>query len=437
MKSIWHDVNRLSEKYATESEFSDVSLDDFVLDTLSEESSLDTLLLDCGLTYEQALSKMIEDAEYYKELAKRCGLTEDKFQAPFVWAEIVGLCKDEMTAERLEMLIWLMSGGRLCEKQDEELDENFYVWRWLGVRKRVLEFSEFFNGIAAKLPEFASVLSEIERIKKTPSCTGDEAECEHVFAMLCDNSFVYDNADLEILRNNLIALSELISAHKFLEKLKPLVFFQAYVKHTKKLFFKSDFIPNLKKLFERKEYSIGHDNGKNYKQFAEYCDLYVRMKSCFPNADYTLCDAGFLYCSNLADWYYSLGAMGYECDIQEGIPFTIEAAVCEMCVSCFDEPLSLDFIGNSELFESQRAKYPVLQRKAEKAAEAIRFDELREFAEDSVGFCEKLFTEEYAVSVNAGNHDAAWGILVRAVERKFDELLENEIISILYDSIKM
>lgn len=437
MKSIWHEVNRLSEKYAAESEFGDVSLDDFVLDNLAEESSLDTLLLDCGLTYKQALSKMNKDAEYYKELAKRCGLTEDKFQAPFVWAEIVGLCKSEMTAERLEMLIWLMSGGRLCEKPDEELDENFYVWRWLGVRKRTSDFSEFFNGITSKLPEFATVLSEIERIKKTPPCTGNEAECERVFVMLCDNGFIDNNADLEIFRNNLIALSELISAHRFLEKLKPLVFFQAYVKHTKKLFFKSDYIPNVKKLFERKEYAIGHDNGKNYKQFAEYCDLYVRMKSCFPNADSALCDTGFLYCSNLADWYHSLGAMGYECDIPEGIPFTIEAAVSEMCVSCFDEPLSLDFIGDSEIFKSQRAKHPVLQRKAEKAAEAIRFDELREFAEESAGFCEKLFDVEYAASVNTQNHDAAWGILVRAVERKFDELLENEIISILYDSIKM
>lgn len=370
MKSIWCDINKSAKMCPDETD-----LDDFVLENMSEG------------TFD----------EY-----------ESPRNTPESWAEIIGLCKSETTPERLETLFGMMS------------------------RTRAAEFSEFYSGFKKNLLEFVLILDELESGKINEFYTENKSECERVFALLCENGFAESGDKSEIFRYNLAALSGLISANDFFDKIKPLVYFQTLVNHKKKMLSRSGFSPNFKKLFNRKDYLIDEDNGKSYKQFAEYCDLYVRLKSCFPNVDSGLCDMGFLYCSNLADWYHSLGWRGYECDIPDGIPFTIEAAVREMFVTCFDEPS-----GNCEMLEKWRRKYSTLHEKAESAVECIRFEDLREFSESRAKFCERFFTGEFMEYVNVENHDAAWGLLIRAAELRFDELLEEEIIGILYDYLRV
>ena len=370
MKSIWSEVNKLSAKYSDETE-----LDDFVLENMSEG------------TFDEC---------------------ESSRNTPEGWAEIIGLCKSETTPERLETLFHMMLGTRAAE------------------------FSEFYNGFKTNLIKFGLILDELESGKINEFYTENKSECERVFALLCENGFAESGDKSEILRDNLVVLGGLISANEFLAKIKPLVYFQTLVNHKKKMLLKSEFSPNFKKLFNRKDYLIDEDNGKSYKQFAEYCDLYVQLKNCFPNVDSGLCDIGFLYCSNLADWYHSLGWRGYKCDIPDGIPFTIEAAVREMFVICFDEPS-----GDYRMLEKWRTEYSTLKDEAEKAVEAIRFEDLREFLENRAKFCERFFTGEFMECVNAENHDAAWGLLIRAAELRFDELLEEEIIGVLYDYLRI
>lgn len=369
MKSIWHDVNKLAAMCPDKAD-----LDDFVLENMT-----DGLFDEC----------------------------ESPRNTPESWAEIIGLCKSETTPERLETLIRMMSGTRAAD------------------------FSEFYNGFKKNLLEFGLILDELESGKINETGSENKSERERVFAMLCEIGFT-EQQETDILKINLEILDGLFSANEFLAKIKPLVYFQTLVKYKKKLLSNTDFYPNLKNLFNRKDYLIGKDNGKSYKQFAEYCKLYVRLKECFPNADKGLCDVGFLYCSNLADWYHSLGWRGYECDIPEGIPFTIEAAVREMFVFCFDEPSE-----NYKTLEKWRKKYPTLQQKAEEAVEGIRFEDLREFSENCKKFCERFFTDEFMKHVNSENHAAAWGLLIRAAELRFDELLEDEIIGILYDYLRV
>lgn len=429
MKDFQRELNELMRKFNnTEYDL----LDDFAVQEMGDEP-LDKLLSERGITFEQALSEEKSERERYRADAQKHGLTD--LEPPLVWSEIIRLCKEDNSGSCLEILLWLLTGGRFSEKRDDELGDDFAVRRWLGVSGRKAEYAGYINTYKDSIDKFAEILRAAETVKFIARGSSG-TDSERVFSLLCGSGFAEDCKNRQVLRDNIADLDGMISAYEFLQPIKPLIYFQTCVKRRSKLLNSTDFSPNLKKLFEYTEYDIFEDNGKNFVQYAVYCELYVRLKALLSDSDAGMCDAGFMYCSNLADWYHSLGAMGYECDIPEGIPFTIEAAVSEMCVSCFDEPSSLDFIDNSEPFEGQQSKYPVLLRKAEKAADAICFDELREFAEDSTGFCEKLFTEEYAASVSARNHSAAWGILIRAVERKFDELLENEIISILYDCIK-
>ena len=158
--------------------------------------------------------------------------------------------------------------------------------------------------------------------------------------------------------------------------------------------------------------------------------MYILLKSCFPDADEELCDTGFLYSSNLAYWHYELGYMNYKSEIPDGIPLTSYAMIREMTVFCFEDSVYED--NNIEGLENHRKKYPNLYCEIVNAVEDIRFEELEKFAELGERFCDKFFNKDLKKYIkNEGQHEAAWGLLVRETERRFDELLEQKICDIL------
>ena len=67
------------------------------------------LMSECALTFNELASVVKNDIARYKALAEKCRIT--KFQRPLIWSEIIPLCHDEMTVNRIEMLVWLMAGG--------------------------------------------------------------------------------------------------------------------------------------------------------------------------------------------------------------------------------------------------------------------------------------------------------------------------------------
>ncbi len=429
MKNIWQKADKLLEEYKNRNSDWDEpeDLDDFAIEALAEEP-IDTLLSERGLTREQALSKAKAERDTYNALAERLGIESREF--PWLWIELIGKCESDLTEDSIELLLWLTVGGSFSDDTDDFTEreaEDFAIRRYIGVKDRAAELKNYFNDLHEKLSEFAEIIDQINSIKTFKTGSSDETDVERVFSVMCENDFAEKCDNRELFYNNLEMISQMINKYDFLKPIKPLVYFHTYVRQQNKLLNKDGFIPNLKKLFEERNYGILENNEKNFKQYAEYCRLYILLKGCFPDADEKLCDTGFMCCSNLANWYHELGYMDYTCDLPEGIPFTPYEVIREMGVFCFDESMRPDSPGK---LKKWRKRYHSLYIEAIRVVENIRFEELGDFAELGEKYCQKFFSGEFLELVTSENHDAAWGLLVYETERRFDELLEYKIFDI-------
>lgn len=436
MKNIWHIADDLNDKYEKRNKsFDDLEdFDDFAIENLANEQPLDEILSERKITLKEALSKEKAERDFYDKLANKLDIKSREF--PRIWIELIEKCENCPTEDNIKLLLWLTAGEGFTDETDSEFTakeaEEQLIRRRIGIEKRVAELESYFCNLRECVPKFAEIISGIDSVKTDKfdlmDKNTDDKDVERVFSIINNNGFSVKSVDPEALHGNLMAISLMIGEYDFLKPIKPLVYFQVYVRQHKKLLNNVGFIPNLKSVFQYREYGIFGNNEKNFNQYAEYCRLYILLKSCFPDADEELCDTGFLYCSNLASWYHELGYIDYSCDILDGIPFTTYAMVREMNVFCFDKPMYADSL---EKLEKWRRQYRNLYIEAVKAVDDIRFEELGEFAELGERYCERFFNEDFSKCVKNENHqEAAWGLLVRETERRFDELLEQKICGI-------
>lgn len=434
LKNLWRTADEMNDKYEKRNTaFDDIEdFDDLAIKNLANES-VDKLLSENGITKKQAVSAEAAERSSYDELANRLGIRSREF--PWIWIELIEKCNSELSEDNIKFLLWLTAGGSFVHNADDELSAKEYeelsIRQWLGIKERRAELEDYFSNLRSNIPKYAKILNQIDHIKYYELGLTNESDAERVFSTICRNGFDTKYSSSNVLRDNLSVISQLIEKYVFLKPIKPLVYLQVFVRQQKKLFTGEGYIPNLKIFFEFREYGVFNNNEKNFDQYAEYCRLYVLLKGCFPDMDEGLCDTGFLSCSNLASWYHELGYLGYRSEIPDGIPFTIYALIREMCVFCF----GLSTVDNAEMLEIWRRKYPRLYKEIVEIVndvDNIRFEELGEFAEQGTAYCDKLFSEKIKNCVkNEEQHKAAWGLLVRETERRFDELLEQEICDIL------
>lgn len=431
MKNTWRTADNLIDKYdKRDKSFDDIEdFDDFAIEILAEKP-LDELLSEHGLTREQALSEEEAERRYYNELANKLEIKSREF--PWIWIELIDKCESDLYEDKIKLLLWLTAGGSFTDGTDDELtakeNKDLLIRRHFGVKERVTELERHFESLREYIPKFAEILAKIDSIKKVKSGSTNKTDVDQVFSVICDNGFDAKCGNTEVLHDNLLVVSLIIETHDFLKTIKPLIYFQVYVRQRNKLLNEDGFIPNLKSIFKYREYGIFDNNEKNFNQYAECCRLYILLKGCFSDADEKLCDTGFLYCSNLADWYHEIGYMDYRSEIPDGIPFTTYALIREMSVLCFDKSIYED---NIEKLEKWRRQYRKLYIEAVNAVEDIRFKELGEFAELGEGYCQQFFNEDIKKCVkNEDQHKAAWGLLVYVTEKSFDELLALEICGI-------
>ena len=77
------------------------------LDEVASEyfPSLEERLAARGLTREQALELALHNLSEYRTLAKKCGLID--WNKPYIWIDLISLCRQEITPVRLKLLIFL------------------------------------------------------------------------------------------------------------------------------------------------------------------------------------------------------------------------------------------------------------------------------------------------------------------------------------------
>lgn len=415
MESIFKTVDKLIKEYP------EGDLDDLMIELEQNNPTLDECLEQFGYTRDEALAAAHAAVVHHADHAKEFGI--EILEYPYLWAELSEKCK-EMSDKKLELILWLMAGGRLTERND--LTDDEVIADWLHVTRRAEEIKRHLDRFIKTAVDFSDITVKLTRskIKEPPKNTKAEAEC--ILKLLMDKGYA-ENFIKDILSDNIITVSGIISGLPFLEPIKPLIYFQIYAKHRKKMFGTKDFLPNIKKIFTERQYDLTKDNGKNFKQYAIYCALYSDLKKCFPKANVALCDTGFLLCSNLADWWHSIGAE-YTRNPNMNIPLTIDGLIMEQCVTCFEKSeVGRTMNVSPEQLIKWRESNKKLCENAQKLIQNIKFSDLLTFVDNSTEFCAKLFDQKLLEGDNHIDYDIAWTLFVQEVEERFDELLEEEL----------
>lgn len=423
MKDVWNSVDRfMDEHHVFGSSTPMGEIEDMLLEMeTDEEIYLRKVLKMQGTSFEDELSKAVNEQDRISGLARKNGL--QRFEMPYIWADLIPLCEEEPTAERVQILLWLMSGAPL---DNTEISDSKRVSVWLDY----METWDYIKDFNAKITELASILNKLESASITYG--NGRSDYEKVFNLLCNKGYVENNTDKEILKRNLQDIEISTASIPFMEPIKPLVYYQAFVKYQKKICENDGFIPEIKNLFSSTEYNIAENNGKNYEQYAIYCELFSDLKRCFPEADKKLCDVGFMYLSNLAEWRWKLGLEGYRTDrMSTDIPMPVETIAMRSYTYCFrDFPYEKTGIP-LEFFLTPDDKFTELKDRAKGLVADVRFSELEEFSDDPMKYCSRSWDSGLDVVTPPSAVNAAWAFIIEATIEEFDRLLTEKIIGFL------
>ena len=391
------------------------------LDEVMAENTpdLEERLEEYEITREEAIELASQCFRDYRELAENCGLTT--LHKPFVWVELLDLCRQELTPERFRLLIWLCSGGELS--QPDSTDEAVAVW--LNSTEYSCELTDFLAERREKNAQFREIVEQAGTAKQN-GFSGSGDRHLQVFNALCEAGFADSCQDRNILLNNLSCIDGMIAELPFLKPVEPLVYYQVCVHNSRKLLEKPDFLPTLKNLFRRQEYNIYEDNGKNYEQYLDYCELYVVLKDCFPDADEPLCDAGFAQLSNLPEYCFEHAESGGR------IPLTPPLIARLLPGTLFDIPAEEIPIWNTLAMEdcdgfALRQHYSALWEAAENTVSRLSLKDISKFIRQGEELVSELLCGKLAGNVSVRNFYVARKLLVSAINNQFEDALSYEL----------
>ncbi|MDE7193160.1 MAG: hypothetical protein K2O14_04235 [Oscillospiraceae bacterium] len=412
-----------------------------VMEHIGFDLSAEEMLTERGLTREEALKKADEDEKEFRGLLEACGITETRL-AP-MWIKLVALCREQLTEERLALLLRLISGYEPTEIFSE-MEEDDIIARWLSKTEHLYNYIGEINMRKRNTDRWLSVLFQAEKSRNNIKDIKSDNRFIRVFNMLCSKGYTGTVGNTEILRENLRNIAELIEGNPFLKAVEPLVYFRAFEKQSNRMLTKEDYIPNIRNIFNRTEYlSAKPDYDKEPNEYtvnekhnlrAYHCKLYIDIMECFPKADRELCDEGFLRCSDLSDWYYVYTEGG------EKIPLSICGFVMNSLVRCIDPESSYEGSANAsweQVYEYERELdmqgKGVLDKHARrilKAIDGIKFDDLERYISDGAAFFNEIWSG-YSKNVKPQNYDVEQTILAQSIDSRFLELLVQEICGIL------
>lgn len=114
-------------------------------------------------------------------------------------------------------------------------------------------------------------------------------------ALLSEHMLLFDD-----ITDNEQKITLWLDHHKHFEYIK-----ERILKKHKNMTEHKNYSPNISSVFKRWDYSISHDNRKNFNKYMAYIKLYCHMKETFVNeSDIALSDYCFANLSNLSEWFY-------------------------------------------------------------------------------------------------------------------------------------
>lgn len=250
-----------------------------------------------NITFEEALSAAEGEKEHFFDTLKKYGIYSRDISS--VCYNVAELLKKEQNDDILFLYISLLSEHILLF--DDITDNEQKITLWLDHRKhfeyiqkriraeRILK--KRFNKLINHKPDFSSTVYSIEE----PSLLYKISE-EHGIIAKNNNDIYIENLGELVRKTNSDALYS---------RIKPYIYSTIILKKRKHMAEHKNYSPNISTVFNRYDYSISHDNRKNYKKYMAYIELYCHMKDVFTDeSDIALSDYCFANLSNISEWFY-------------------------------------------------------------------------------------------------------------------------------------
>lgn len=265
---------------------------------------LSTLLKNAGLTFEQGISRINEFRTKIFSLMKKYKIkTENVLSAGLDMCEIIEKCS--INDEIIHMYTSFVTDcGLLFDLHPDSRTDEQDLYCWFEQQDKANELAEFIRrhfDFSEKLKKFSAsgyTLHSNENV---------QTEQALLFGISLKEKFLSGGKESSVYLENIGELVRIVNAYDELSGIKPYVYFAVLSGKHKMMLERPGYIPNISSVFTRKNYRIDCDNGKNFKNYDEYIDLYCRIREYFiadPSADIDFSDFCFSALSNLSEWYY-------------------------------------------------------------------------------------------------------------------------------------
>lgn len=250
-----------------------------------------------NITFEEALSSVKGEKERFFNTLKKYDIYSHDISS--VCYNVSELLKTEQNDDILFLYIALLSEHMLLF--DDIKDDEQKVTLWLDHRKHFEYIKDRIQAERILKKRF----DELIKHKPDFSSTVYSTEEQSLLNEISYEQGVISTKINDIYIENLGELIRKTNSDTLYSRIKPYIYSTIILKKRKNMLEHKNYSPNISTVFKRYDYSISHDNRKNYKKYMAYIELYCHMKDVFTDeSDIALSDYCFANLSNISEWFY-------------------------------------------------------------------------------------------------------------------------------------
>lgn len=250
-----------------------------------------------NITFKDALSAAEGEKEHFFNTLKKYGIYSHDISS--VCYNVTKLLKIEQNNDILFLYISLLSEHILLFDDITDNEQKITLW---------LDYHKHFEYIKERIRSERILKKRFdELIKHKPdfsSTVYSNEELSLLYKISEEHGIVTKNIN-DIYFGNIGELIRKTNSDALYSQIKPYIYSTIISKKRKHMAEHKNYSPNISSVFKRYDYSISHDNRKNYKKYMTYIKLYCDMKDAFADeSDIALSDYCFANLSNLSEWFY-------------------------------------------------------------------------------------------------------------------------------------
>lgn len=249
------------------------------------------------LTFDAALSAAEAEKKRFFDTLKKYGIySRDISRVCFNTAELL---KEKQNEDTLFLYCALLSEHILLF--DDITDSEHIISLWLDRHKHLEYIQDRIQAERVLKKRFDALIKHKPDFSST-AYSKKELSLLHKISVK-HGILPKNNGDIYI--ENLGELIRKTNSDTLYSRIKPYIYSTIILKKFKNMSEHKNYSPNISSVFKRCDYSISHDNRKNYKKYMAYIKLYSHMKDAFADeSDIALSDHCFANLSNLSEWFY-------------------------------------------------------------------------------------------------------------------------------------